>query len=559
MQIHVLTEDSPDVQITTVRRRGGIVDEKTLDFISKQIPQKSASLSIKIETLPSELSLILPNENLLILKKKQTLISGLSALLSLIIIIFSYLAAEEYYLQDYTLSPFITSCRFIIMASSLTQDALIFFYYSNHLRIKKAYKEISEHTTLFEDPYIKKQIIFEIFVSMPFIPPFAEWHGKFYQLNTYAKLSLDDFFLVFSFLRFTHVVKFMYEFSINSNPKTKFYCSLQNTKSSISFTLKWIMRTAKFLSIFVVSAGVTLLCGMLLRTFEKGIPDTKFSYFWNSFWNISITEATVGYGEYVPLSHLGRIICVSSAIYGMFMYSLIIINVNEKVKLSDKELLLYKRMKYKHKIARFLAPISARLIQKWWRLDALRKKGVPRLKEAIGFHVELKRFRYEKTLWHSKISSSLEEQIRDVVKISSTKLIAITKYLEGTNSFQQIGGRFVSNEYSTLNKLLSFKTKLEKLTNKEPTANKNRIVAISRYRKSSTANASGDATPRRHMKMLGELAVKKMIQSRIDSHGSFSNISNVSNRSSRRSSNVSINQSSRSSISRESEGMGESV
>jgi len=81
-------------------------------------------------------------------------------------------------------------------------------------------------------------------------------------------------------------------------------------------------------------------------------------------WTICITETTVGYGDYVPLSHIGRMISVTSAVYGLFMYSMIIITVNDKVRLNDREIMIFKKMKYKHKIAKFLRPISAKVIQK---------------------------------------------------------------------------------------------------------------------------------------------------------------------------------------------------
>ena len=48
---------------------------------------------------------------------------------------------------------------------------------------------------------------------------------------------------------------------------------------------------------------------------------------WNSMWCTIITMATVGYGDFVPETHIGRIIAVLSCIWGNFLISLMVVSL----------------------------------------------------------------------------------------------------------------------------------------------------------------------------------------------------------------------------------------
>jgi len=52
-----------------------------------------------------------------------------------------------------------------------------------------------------------------------------------------------------------------------------------------------------------------------------------WTYLWNSMWCVIITMATVGYGDFVPQTFLGRIIAVLACIWGNFLISLMFISL----------------------------------------------------------------------------------------------------------------------------------------------------------------------------------------------------------------------------------------
>lgn len=57
------------------------------------------------------------------------------------------------------------------------------------------------------------------------------------------------------------------------------------------------------------------------------ISGFDWTYLWNSMWCTIITMATVGYGDFVPETHIGRLIAVMACIWGNFLISLMVVSL----------------------------------------------------------------------------------------------------------------------------------------------------------------------------------------------------------------------------------------
>jgi hypothetical protein len=57
----------------------------------------------------------------------------------------------------------------------------------------------------------------------------------------------------------------------------------------------------------------------------------------NCVWNILVTMTTVGYGDYFPLTNLGRLINILASIFGTILISLMVISLQNSLKFSDNE------------------------------------------------------------------------------------------------------------------------------------------------------------------------------------------------------------------------------
>lgn len=76
-----------------------------------------------------------------------------------------------------------------------------------------------------------------------------------------------------------------------------------------SFKIYSQVHTKKFiLGIMVIPL---LILGLLLKIVEKNTESNaeSFSYVWNSYWVIILSQTTVGYGDIYPVDNVGRFLC----------------------------------------------------------------------------------------------------------------------------------------------------------------------------------------------------------------------------------------------------------
>ena len=69
-----------------------------------------------------------------------------------------------------------------------------------------------------------------------------------------------------------------------------------------------------------------------LRLFERHVPpdgtpqkDTNFAHITTCMWNMLITMATVGYGDTFAKSHMGRLIALVIAVWGVLFAALFVV------------------------------------------------------------------------------------------------------------------------------------------------------------------------------------------------------------------------------------------
>jgi ion channel len=87
--------------------------------------------------------------------------------------------------------------------------------------------------------------------------------------------------------------------------------NLENTKMSVA-----ILATAAFSIILVGGFGVFLA--------EHGHPGANITQFGDALWWAVVTVATVGYGDYYPVTAVGRIIAIIMMIMGVGIFALMV-------------------------------------------------------------------------------------------------------------------------------------------------------------------------------------------------------------------------------------------
>ena len=93
--------------------------------------------------------------------------------------------------------------------------------------------------------------------------------------------------------------------------------------------------------VLIVMIMVTLLMlSYQLRLFERKVPPTNsiaFQNFTTAMWNMVITMTTIGYGDYAAASHMGRLIAIIIAFWGVFYVSLFVVALSNILNFDSPE------------------------------------------------------------------------------------------------------------------------------------------------------------------------------------------------------------------------------
>jgi NhaP-type Na+/H+ or K+/H+ antiporter len=121
--------------------------------------------------------------------------------------------------------------------------------------------------------------------------------------------------------------------------------------------------------IFVSALAVCLLLAASYCMRVAEAPANRFhsSHFWNNLWFIVVTASTVGYGDNVPSTHLGRLISVVVIIMGTIIISMMTAAATEWLILNQQETLLFEHAKSARSNRRVTESVTAYLQYVWRR------------------------------------------------------------------------------------------------------------------------------------------------------------------------------------------------
>ena len=165
--------------------------------------------------------------------------------------------------------------------------------------------------------------------------------------------------------RIYFILKFAYELSPINSFRGKFYQILFNVQYPLVFSIKSYMSMRPFASVALLYILGLLVSGFNLRVFEKSIPGKNYYSVWDQIYLIASTQTTFGYGEIIPKTHIGRAICVFSCIYGLFLFSYMVLSVTNIIELDEKEKKFYDIVVYDYSKTNILSSIALILIQRW--------------------------------------------------------------------------------------------------------------------------------------------------------------------------------------------------
>lgn len=196
-----------------------------------------------------------------------------------------------------------------------------------------------------------------------------------------------------------------------------------------SFSMKAEFKRRPYIGASVLAGLVVLLSGVVMHVFERAVSD-DFSNIWNGFWIIGITISTVGYGDIVPKTHVGRIVCTVASILGLYAISYAVNSVQITFSISDEsESSIAGTLEYRQKLTGETKVIAGTLIQRWWKLQLKRRINAPRIKELSQFVQFLKRFTGFRTRSLKLQDPTLNDIAGSIEREAAKEFVKLSKHL----------------------------------------------------------------------------------------------------------------------------------
>lgn len=131
---------------------------------------------------------------------------------------------------------------------------------------------------------------------------------------------------------------------------------MNNCNNTDMFAVRSMFTESSMITVFIAMMFSIILGGYCLRIFER--PYSEYSgqdmaSIWNAMWCIVLTMTTVGFGDYYPITHPGRIVAFIVATWGVFVVSLQVVTLSNMLVFKDgeyKSYLILSRLVLKDKL-----------------------------------------------------------------------------------------------------------------------------------------------------------------------------------------------------------------
>lgn len=184
----------------------------------------------------------------------------------------------------------------------------------------------------------------EILLLCIISPPGLDITYEFEQLDGELTYSLDTLITLIYLLRFYFLLKLFKQYSSWTDQAAVNIGQRRNVIVDEVWALKCELRTNATNGLIFMLIFSIFVFGLALRTTEQPWPESDFEYIWNGWWIIAVSMTTIGYGEIVPTTHLGRAVVTASCIWGAFLLSAFVVVLIEGVDLEDNEEEVYQKV-----------------------------------------------------------------------------------------------------------------------------------------------------------------------------------------------------------------------
>ncbi len=158
----------------------------------------------------------------------------------------------------------------------------------------------------------------------------------------------SDFIYLILSLRLIFLMRAALNYSIFSDNYAIILCKENKVPNNYRFVIKCLLKTHHIkLVMFFFCAGV-IFFGFMLRIFERPFWVQRGSIEYDSYfvpmWCTFVTMLTIGFGDYYPITYLGKVITYIGALWGVFITSLIIVCLQGLLDLSSDQFSVFTKI-----------------------------------------------------------------------------------------------------------------------------------------------------------------------------------------------------------------------
>ena len=245
--------------------------------------------------------------------------------------------------------------RIINIILTLLIIALLVMHYFIVLKITQLKCQTKEGDGLIRSG-LWKFLLIEILLNIWTMPPECNWEITIAQRSKdkpKAKIFVDIIITIIQlFFRSYHIVKYIVINSRYFQYDCEKICLDCNVSMDFLFAIKAEFQERPFIFVSVILIVSIVMFGYSIRSVEMffmyGSDANKvqdWRYVWNGFWCVIITMSSVGFGDFYPISLLGRIIVVISSFWGTFLISLMVAALTVAVEFNPQESVAHETIK----------------------------------------------------------------------------------------------------------------------------------------------------------------------------------------------------------------------
>lgn len=147
--------------------------------------------------------------------------------------------------------------------------------------------------------------------------------------------------------------------------------------------------TCTFIALIV---AVLPISAVILRVVERTSPDSNLINFTNSLWLLTQTQFTIGYGDIIPKTLLGRTCIVMFCLFGTFMTSFSVMLTSSMTSMTSSEIQFMRFYISKKTLSAKLKLPAVVCIQRWWRVILKKRRREIPLSEHFNFRTSFMKF-----------------------------------------------------------------------------------------------------------------------------------------------------------------------